>query len=135
MAVNAGDVLRSLETNAFAIVDARGPDRFAGQNETIDPVGGHIPGAINRPFRSNFAGPLGQMKSPDQLRSEFEAIGIAPQRMVHQCGSGVSAAVNLLAMEHAGLSGARLYPGSWSEWVADPSRPIAAKGPGSSVSS
>jgi thiosulfate/3-mercaptopyruvate sulfurtransferase len=124
MAVDANDVLRSLETQSFSVIDARGPDRFAGQNETIDPVAGHIPGAMNRPFRANFTGPLGQLKSAEQLRSEFEALGVPPQQIVHQCGSGVSAAVNLLAMEHAGLPGARLYPGSWSEWVADPSRPV-----------
>lgn len=124
LAVNAGAVLASLGTKDLALIDARGADRFAGQNETIDPVGGHIPGAINRPFRSNFTGPFGQMKSPEQLRSEFEAMGLDPQRIVHQCGSGVSAAVNMLAMEVAGLSGTRLYPGSWSEWCSDPSRPM-----------
>lgn len=124
LAVHADDVLQSLDSRAFSILDARGPDRFAGQNETIDPVAGHIPGAINRPFRANFTGPLGQLKPPAQLRGEFEALGVPPEQIVHQCGSGVSAAVNLLAMEHAGLPGARLYPGSWSEWVADPSRPV-----------
>lgn len=123
-AVNAGDVLRSLATRKFALLDARGADRFAGQNETIDPIGGHIPGAINRPYRANYTGPFGQFKPPAQLREEFEALGIPPERIVHQCGSGVSATVNMLAMEMAGLGGTRLYPGSWSEWVADPSRPI-----------
>ena len=124
LAVDAADVLRSLDDNAFSLIDARGPDRFAGQNETIDPVGGHIPGAINRPFRSNYTGPFGQFKKPEELRAEFEALGIPPQRIVNQCGSGVSAAVNLLGMEIAGLQGARLYPGSWSEWCTDPSRPM-----------
>ena len=127
LAVHAGDVLGSLEARNLTLIDARGADRFAGQNETIDPVAGHIPGALNRPFRANFTGPLGQLKPPEQLRSEFESLGIPPEEIVHQCGSGVSAAVNLLAMEHAGLSGARLYPGSWSEWIADPSRPIASE--------
>ena len=124
IAVDVSDVLQSLETRAFTLLDARGPDRFMGQNETIDPIGGHIPGAINRPFRSNYTGPLGLLKPPEQLRAEFEALGVAPEQLVHQCGSGVSAAVNLLAMEHAGLSGARLYPGSWSEWCSDPARPM-----------
>lgn len=124
LAVDAAAVLRSLDDNAFSLIDARGPDRFAGQNETIDPVGGHIPGAINRPFRSNYTGPFGQFKKPEELRAEFEALGIPPQRIVNQCGSGVSAAVNLLGMEIAGLQGARLYPGSWSEWCTDPSRPM-----------
>jgi thiosulfate/3-mercaptopyruvate sulfurtransferase len=123
-AVDVDSVLKSLEDQSFTLLDARGPDRFAGFNETIDPTGGHIPGAINRPFRANFTGPLGQLKSPEQLRAEFEAIGVAPDRLVHQCGSGVSAAVNYLAMKHAGFEGHRLYPGSWSEWCADPSRPM-----------
>ncbi len=123
-AVDVDAVLRSLEDRSFTLLDARGPDRFAGQNETIDPIAGHIPGAINRPFRANFTGPLGQLKSPQQLREEFEALGVPPHQVVHQCGSGVSAAVNYLAMKHAGLEGQRLYPGSWSEWVADPSRPM-----------
>lgn len=123
-AVDVEAVLASLEDRSFTLLDARAPDRFAGQNETIDPIGGHIPGAVNRPFRSNFTGPLGLLKPAEQLRAEFEALGIAPEQLVHQCGSGVSAAVNLLAMEHAGLRGARLYPGSWSEWCADPSRPM-----------
>ena len=122
--VEAHDVLKSIESNAFTLVDARGADRFMGQNETLDPVAGHIPGALNRPFRSNFAGPLGQMKPAEQLRSEFEALALAPEKLVHQCGSGVSAAVNLLAMEVAGMRGSRLYPGSWSEWCSDPSRPM-----------
>ena len=127
VAVDAQAVLESLDRNDFTLVDARGADRFAGENEVIDPVGGHIPGAINRPFRSNFAGPLGQMKSSDQLRAEFEALKVPPERLVHQCGSGVSAAVNMLAMEIAGLKGSRIYPGSWSEWCSDPDRPIVTK--------
>jgi thiosulfate/3-mercaptopyruvate sulfurtransferase len=124
LAVDADAVLQSLESKAFSLIDARGADRFAGQNETVDPVGGHIPGAINRPFRSNYTGPFGQFKRPDELRKEFDAIGIPPERIVHQCGSGVSAAVNLLGMEIAGMPGASLYPGSWSEWSADRSRPM-----------
>lgn len=124
LAVNSADVLQSLNGNAFTLVDARGADRFQGQNETVDPVGGHIPGAINRPFRTNYTGPFGQFKSRGELRSDFDALGVPPERIVNQCGSGVSAAVNLLAMEIAGLSGSRLYPGSWSEWCADPSRPM-----------
>jgi thiosulfate/3-mercaptopyruvate sulfurtransferase len=123
-AVDIDAVLESLENGSFTLLDARAPDRFAGQNETIDPIGGHIPGAINRPFRANFTGPLGQLKPPEQLREEFKALGVPPEQVVHQCGSGVSAAVNYLAMKHAGLSGQRLYAGSWSEWCADPSRPM-----------
>ncbi len=107
------------------IVDARAPDRFRGENESIDPVGGHIPGARNRFFRDNL-GPDGRFKPADQLRQEWtEALaGFAPEQVVHQCGSGVSACHNLLAMEIAGLPGARLYAGSWSEWCADPARPV-----------
>jgi thiosulfate/3-mercaptopyruvate sulfurtransferase len=123
--VDANAVLESLESKTFSLIDARGADRFRGENETIDPVGGHIPGAMNRPFRSNYTGPFGQFKSPEDLRAEFETLGIPAQRLVHQCGSGVSATVNLLAMEIAGLHGARVYPGSWSEWCSDRSRPIA----------
>ena len=124
MTVDAQDVLKSLEDRDLTLLDARGADRFAGQNETIDPVAGHIPGALNRPFKANFD-ERGLFKEPAQLRQEFETIGVHPKRLVHQCGSGVSSAVNLLAMEIAGIEGSRLYPGSWSEWIADPARPVA----------
>ena len=107
------------------LIDARAPDRFAGQNETLDPVGGHIPGAVNRFFQLNLA--HGLFKSPDQLRQEFIALmgQHDASEVVHQCGSGVTACHNLLAMEVAGLKGSRLYAGSWSEWCADSSRPVA----------
>jgi thiosulfate/3-mercaptopyruvate sulfurtransferase len=124
MVVDANAVSASLQTKEFSLVDARGADRFAGQNETIDPIGGHIPGALNRPFRENYAGPFGQFKPPQELHAEFEALGIPATRLVNQCGSGVSATVNLLAMEIAGLRGGRLYAGSWSEWCSDPARPM-----------
>ncbi len=107
------------------LLDARSPDRFRGENETLDPVAGRIPGAANRFFRLNLdAG--GRFKPAAALRQEFNAVigAAAPADVVHYCGSGVSACHNLLAMEIAGLTGSRLYPGSWSEWVADPSRPI-----------
>lgn len=121
--VNADDVLRSLGDRSFSLLDARSPDRFAGQNETMDPVGGHIPGASNRWFKENFDA-SGRFKPSSDLREEFQTNRIAPERLVHQCGSGVSAAANMLAMEIAGIHGTRLYPGSWSEWCADPARPI-----------
>jgi len=124
LTVDAEAVLASLEDNAFSVLDARAADRFAGQNETIDPVAGHIPGALNRPFKQNFD-ERGFFKAPAQLRDEFVQLGVHPKRLVHQCGSGVSAAVNYLAMEHAGVEGSRVYPGSWSEWIADPARPVA----------
>lgn len=110
----------------WQVVDARSPDRFRGENETMDPVGGHIPGACNRFFRDNLAAD-GRFKSPAELREEWLALlaGRAPESIVHQCGSGVTACHNALAMAIAGLPGSRLYPGSWSEWCADPARPVA----------
>lgn len=124
LTADADAVLESLETKELVLLDARAADRFAGQNETIDPVAGHIPGALNRPFKTNF-NERGMFKSPEELRAEYTQLGVEPRRLVHQCGSGVSSAVNLLAMEIAGVQGSRLYPGSWSEWIADPARPIA----------
>lgn len=110
----------------YTLVDARGADRFRGENETIDPVAGHIPGSRSRPFTTN----LNQdqtFKDVATLREEFAELlaGRAPGQIVHSCGSGVTACNNLLAMELAGLTGSRLYPGSWSEWSSDPERPIA----------
>ena len=124
--VDAGYVLERIETPHMHLVDARGPDRFRGENETIDPVGGHIPGAVNRFFKDNLL-PDGRFKPAAQLRSEWLSMlaGSPPDQVVHQCGSGVSACLNILAMEIAGLPGARLYAGSWSEWCADPGRPVA----------
>jgi thiosulfate/3-mercaptopyruvate sulfurtransferase len=108
------------------LIDARSPDRYRGENETLDPVGGHIPGAINRFFRDNL-GAHGRFKQASVLREEFGTLlkGSDARRVVHQCGSGVTACHNLLAMESAGLTGSRLYAGSWSEWCADPVRPVA----------
>lgn len=124
--VASGEVMSGLGKPSALIVDARSPDRFRGENETLDPVGGHIPGALNRFFRDNLA-PDGRFKSTTELRSAFLALlaGSEAEAVVHQCGSGVTACHNLLAMEHAGLPGSRLYPGSWSEWCADPTRPVA----------
>jgi thiosulfate/3-mercaptopyruvate sulfurtransferase len=106
------------------IVDARAPDRFRGDNETVDPVGGHIPGAKNRFFKDNLAAD-GRFKDAAQLRAELAPVVGDAAGAVMQCGSGVTACHNLLALEVAGLPGAKLYPGSWSEWVADPARPVA----------
>lgn len=124
--VNVGDVVDNLARADFVIIDARAAARYAGEGETLDPVGGHIPGALNRFFTGNMAD--GQhFKQPDVLREEWLALAGQwnPQQIVHQCGSGVTACHNLLAMEHAGLTGSRLYPGSWSEWCSDPARPVA----------
>jgi thiosulfate/3-mercaptopyruvate sulfurtransferase len=124
--VDADYVLEHIETPHMHLVDARAPDRFRGENETMDPVGGHIPGAVNRFFKDNQL-PDGRFKPAAELRAEWLAIlaGSPPDQVVHQCGSGVSACVNLVAMEIAGLPGSRLYAGSWSEWCADPGRPVA----------
>jgi thiosulfate/3-mercaptopyruvate sulfurtransferase len=106
------------------VLDARAGERFRGEVEPLDPVAGHIPGALNRFFKDNLQAD-GLFKSVEVLRAEFAALHGTPAQLVHQCGSGVTACHNLLAMEHAGLPGSALYPGSWSEWCADPSRPVA----------
>jgi thiosulfate/3-mercaptopyruvate sulfurtransferase len=108
------------------LVDARAGERFRGEVEPLDSAAGHIPGASNRFFKDNL-GADGRFKPAERLRAEFEALlgRGAGANTVHQCGSGVTACHNLLAMEHAGLAGSKLYPGSWSEWSADPTRPLA----------
>lgn len=123
--VDANDILANLSTHARTILDARAPDRFRGENETLDPVGGHIPGAKNRFFKDNLQTD-GSFKEAQQLRVDFNALIGAPEAGIMQCGSGVTACHNLLALEVAGLPGAALYPGSWSEWCSDKSRPVAA---------
>lgn len=127
--VNATGVMASLARQALLILDARAPERYRGETEPFDPVAGHIPGARNRPHTHNL-GADGTFKSADALRAEFGAIlgGMPHDLVVHQCGSGVTACHNILAMEVAGLAGTRLYPGSWSEWCADRSRPMATAG-------
>jgi len=111
------------------LLDARATPRFRGDVEPLDRVAGHMPGARNRPFEQNLAG-NGHFKSARQLREEFTAAlgGVAPDEVVHMCGSGVTACHNLLAMEYAGLAGSRLYAPSWSGWISDPSRPVATGG-------
>ncbi|MDB6002759.1 MAG: Sulfurtransferase [Rhizobacter sp.] len=108
------------------VFDARAGERFRGETEPLDAQAGHIPGARNRFFKDNLAAD-GRFKPADQLRAEFTALlgPAAPQTAISQCGSGVTACHNLLAMDVAGLHGAALYPGSWSEWSSDPARPIA----------
>jgi thiosulfate/3-mercaptopyruvate sulfurtransferase len=110
----------------FLILDARAGERYRGESEPIDPVAGHIPGALNRPFAHNLQAD-GRFKTPSVLKQEFESLllGVDASRVVQQCGSGVTACHNILAMAYAGLGTSSLYPGSWSEWSADKGRPIA----------
>ena len=124
--VSAVEVKAQLGRPNFNLLDARGAARYRGETEPLDPVAGHIPGALNRPFTDNFS-PDGFFKPAEVLRQEFETLlaGRAPQSVVHHCGSGVSAVPNLLAMEIAGLGQTPLYPGSWSEWCNTPGMPCA----------
>lgn len=122
----AQNVVAQLGRTGQTLIDARATPRFKGEVEPLDPVAGHIPGALNRPFALNIGGD-GKFKPAAQLRAEFEALlaGRHPSTVVHHCGSGVSAVPNILAMEIAGLGRAALYAGSWSEWCSDASRPVA----------
>lgn len=115
-----------LARGAIVLVDAREPARFRGEHEPIDPVAGHIPGALNRPFQANLTA-TGHWAAPAALRTRWAPLAAAgdARAIVHMCGSGVTACHNVLAMEMAGLSGSRLYVGSWSEWLRDPDRPVA----------
>lgn len=122
--VNVDQVLANIDTQECTLIDARAADRYRGENETIDPVGGHIPGALNRFFKDNLQAD-GRFKTAPELNAEWRALLPDPGKAIMQCGSGVTACHNLLALEVAGLPGAALYPGSWSEWCADPSRPVA----------
>ncbi len=118
------EVLGNLQSKKYVVIDARANDRFHGQNETLDPVGGHIPGALNHFFKDNLSATA--FKSAEHLFKDFvELLGShKPAQVIHQCGSGVTACHNLLAMEVAGLKGSHLYAGSWSEWCADSNRPV-----------
>jgi thiosulfate/3-mercaptopyruvate sulfurtransferase len=123
--VTADDVLAHLDQPDQTLIDARAAPRYRGEVEPLDPVAGHIPGALNRPFALNVDA-QGRFKPAATLRAEFETLlrGRDPASVVHQCGSGVSALPNMLAMEVAGFARTRLYAGSWSEWCSDPSRPV-----------
>lgn len=127
MTMSAGEVLELVRGRKHGLLlDARAPVRFRGEEETVDPVAGHVPGAVNLPFVGNMAED-GRFRNPAELRRRFEQALAAtrPEQAVFMCGSGVTACHNLLAMEIAGLKGGRLYPGSWSEWIRDPMRPVA----------
>jgi thiosulfate/3-mercaptopyruvate sulfurtransferase len=127
LTLEADTLQAALAAKRVQVVDARAAERFRGDVEPLDPVAGHIPGAINRFFKDNL-GADGRFKPPATLHAEFAALGItgagAAHGVAHYCGSGVTACHNLLAMAHAGMTGTALYPGSWSEWCADPSRPM-----------
>jgi thiosulfate/3-mercaptopyruvate sulfurtransferase len=125
MRLGVDEVIARAADGRTLLVDARGPDRFEGRSETIDPVAGHIPGAVNHFYKWNVTAE-GTMLPAAALREKFGALlgERRPEDVVMYCGSGVSACHNLLAMEHAGLPGTTLYPGSWSEWSSDPARPI-----------
>ncbi|MEP6510609.1 MAG: sulfurtransferase [Dokdonella sp.] len=124
--VGFGELEQRRRAGSVLLLDARAAPRFRGDVEPIDPVGGHVPGALNRPFGDNLDAD-GRFKKPDELRREFIALlgACAPTQVAHMCGSGVTACHNLLAMEHAGLAGSRVFAPSWSGWISDPTRPVA----------
>ncbi len=120
--VITADALQA-QLGRVTLIDARAPERYRGDVEPLDPVAGHIPGALNRPFNANL-GADGRFQAPETLRAAFAPL-LGTGEVVHQCGSGVTACHNLLAMEIAGLPAATLYAGSWSEWCRDGRRPVA----------
>jgi thiosulfate/3-mercaptopyruvate sulfurtransferase len=126
MTVDVDEMAALAGSHDVKVIDARAPERYLGEIETIDRAAGHIPGAVNHFYRWNL-NEDGTLASPDELSKRWRRTlsGITPDRVVSYCGSGVTACQNLLVLEHIGLRGARLYPGSWSEWSSDPSRPIA----------
>ncbi len=127
--VNAALVGQAVKDNAFLVLDARAEERYRGDVEPLDKVAGHIPGAVNTPYEDNLD-VSGEFAAPEELRERYLDMlaGVAPDQVIHMCGSGVTACHNVLAMEHAGLSGAKLYAGSWSEWITDPDRPVTKGG-------
>ena len=127
MAVDMAEVMDKRNNPDYLVLDARGADRYRGENENIDPVAGHIPGAISAPFSQNL-GDSGRFLSPDELHQRFQPMQeeASSRHTIVYCGSGVTAAHNILAMAHAGFGEALLYPGSWSEWITKSNNPIAA---------
>ncbi|MBS3951942.1 MAG: sulfurtransferase [Methylomicrobium sp.] len=123
--VRALQVQNDLAGKKCCLIDARTPERFKGIQEPIDPVAGHVPGAINRPFQLNLNAD-GSFKTADKLNEQFSQLlgTMNPEQTIHMCGSGVTACHNLLTMEIAGLKGSKLYAGSWSEWIRDKNRPV-----------
>lgn len=125
MTVSSDQILEGQTLARISVMDARAVERFSGEVEPLDSKAGHIPGAINRPFQRNLDA-TSCFKKSNVLREEFETLleGLEPSQVTHSCGSGVTACHNYFAMELAGLSLSKLYPGSWSEWIRDPARPI-----------
>ena len=123
--LSSGQVAAALTDSQYLLVDARAAERYAGALEPIDAVAGHVPGAVNHPFTGNLA-PDGRFLPSHELRRRWEQrlAGHSPEKLIAMCGSGVTACHNLLSLEVAGLSGAKLYAGSWSEWIRDPNRPV-----------
>jgi thiosulfate/3-mercaptopyruvate sulfurtransferase len=126
MCVDADYVMEMTRAKEGFLIDARAEERFRGEVELLDKVAGHIPGAINMPYEDNLDF-TGEFMSDEALREHYQSVlgKVPPDKVVHMCGSGVTACHSVLAMEHAGLSGAKLYAGSWSEWITDSSRPVA----------
>lgn len=124
--LSATEVENALARRSITLIDARTPERYAGLQEPIDPVAGHVPKALNRPFQRNL-NKQGLFLAPQELHKQFKNLGVAdhPTQTVHMCGSGVTGCHNLLAMEVAGLSGSRLYAGSWSDWISNRNRDVA----------
>ena len=129
MVWSAADVLAHLNDANISLIDARAAERYRGETEPIDPVAGHIPNASNRFYKANLNADL-TFRPPLEILNEFSALtgNKTPDQVVHYCGSGVTACANLFAMEYAGLHGSKLFAGSWSEWVADPARPVVVPG-------
>ena len=130
MTIDIDDVSAHAREADWRLLDARAPERYRGEVEPMDPVAGHIPGATSYFFQRNID-ERGTFRTPEDLRARFAPYidGIVPEHIVCYCGSGVQASHNLLALEHAGVSGAKLYPGSWSQWVSDRSRPVETAKP------
>ncbi len=126
MWLDVDQLTAQMQDDAVRVLDARAPQRYSGEEDPIDPVAGHIPGSLNRPYKSNLTAEQ-RFRPAAELKREFTSLlsGRTAASTVHSCGSGVTACHNLLAMELAGLHGSRLYPGSWSEWITDPGRPVA----------
>jgi thiosulfate/3-mercaptopyruvate sulfurtransferase len=124
--LSAAEVENGLATGSIKLIDARTPERFQGRQEPIDPVAGHVPKALNRPFQLNLQ-KNGLFLPARELAQQFKQLtaGVAMEQVVHMCGSGVTGCHNLLAMEIAELGGSRLYAGSWSEWITNPNRAVA----------